>query len=163
MYGSGLYVGFDDHIAHTYVESPCPKGNVLMVLSGWHVDPHDFCMYNDKPSKSTPNHTKCTKQLNEPYCKMFQHLTRSGTNPGNYYDGAVYFQDSEIHVMGEAVEATNIPMAMKSTLPLLDRAVHDPCATPDAHAVADADIETEQNEVTTGSSSSTAMLMDNTM
>ena len=163
LYGSGLYVGFDDHIAHTYVELPCPRGNVLMVLSGWHVDPHDFSMHNDKPSESTPNHTKCTKQLNEPYCKMFQHLTRSGRNPGNYYDGAVYFQDSEIHVMGEAVGATNMPMALKATIPLLDRDVHYPCATPGADAAADANLEAEQNEVT-GSSSSTAMLlMDDTV
>ena len=65
--------------------------------------------------------------------------------------------------MGEDVEATNIPMALKATLPLLDRDVHDPCATPGADAAADANIEAEQNEVT-GSSSSTAIsLVDDTV
>jgi len=117
-------------------------------------------MYNDKPSEATPHHTKCTKQLNEPYSKMFQHLTRSGPKPGNYYDGAVYFQDSEIHVMGEAVGATNMPMALKATIPLLDRDVHYPCATPGA----DADAAAGANLETTGSSSSTAiLLMDDTV
>ena len=48
---------------------------------------------------------------------------RIGTpDPANYYhDGAVYFQDSELHVMGEAVRVDNNPMAMKATLPLLHR------------------------------------------
>ena len=65
--------------------------------------------------------------------------------------------------MGEAVGATNMPMALKATIPLLDRDVHYPCATPGADAAADANLEAEQNEVT-GSSSSTAMLlMDDTV
>jgi hypothetical protein len=54
-------------------------------------------------------------------------------------------------------------MALKATIPLLDRDVHYPCATPGADAAADANLEAEQNEVT-GSSSSTAMLlMDDTV
>ena len=108
MYGSGIYIGFDDHIAHTYVESPCPVGNVLMVFSGWHANPARSCTVNNNVAAGH------TLKLNEPFCTMFKHLSRSGSEPGNHYDGAVFFQDCEVHVWGEAVREGNDPMAMQA-------------------------------------------------
>ena len=123
MYGSGIYMGFDDHIAHAYVESPCPVGNVLMVFSGWHADPARYRTVNNKVME--PDHTL---KLNEPFCKMFKHLSRSGSEPGKHYDGAVFFQDCEVHVWGEAVREGNDPMAMQAqaNLAVLLRSDIDP-------------------------------------
>ena len=45
---------------------------------------------------------------------MFKHLSRSGSEPGKHYDGAVFFQDCEVHVWGEAVREGNDPMAMQA-------------------------------------------------
>ena len=127
MYGSGIYMGFDDHIAHSYTEPPCPKGNILMVLSGWHANPVSYGTINNKLMDW--DHTL---KLNEPFCKMFKHLSRSGSDPGMHYDGAVFFQDCEIHVWGEAVRAGNDPMALQAqaSLPLLLRSDIDPNADP---------------------------------
>ena len=106
LYGPGIYLGFDDYIAHSY-SGGSPVGNVLFVLSGWLPSSEWTSPYPD------PNTVYDQHKLSFPACNMFQ-LSSSNLK---YWDGAVYSQETEMQIMGEMVAVGNATVSAASSLP----------------------------------------------
>ena len=105
LYGPGIYLGFDDYLAHSY-SGGSPVGNVLFVLSGWLPSSEWTSPYPD------PNTVYDQHKLSFPACNMFQ-LSSSNLK---YWDGAVYSQETEMQIMGEIVAVGNATVSANSSL-----------------------------------------------
>jgi len=107
-YGPGIYLGFDDYLAHSYA-SGSPSGNVLFVLSGW-LPSSEWTSPYPNPTAGVGQH-----KLSFPACNMFQ--LSSGSLEHKYWDGAVYSQETEMQIMGEMVAVGNATVSASSSLP----------------------------------------------
>lgn len=106
-YGPGIYLAFDPKLAHQYSGSTSHVGNVLFVLCGW-LPLSEW----KEPYPDPKNELLIPHKLSFPACKMFQHSSRVQ----KYWDGAVFSQETEMHVMGEMVADGNPTISKSSGL-----------------------------------------------